>query len=83
MLNSPEYAAIKADYDQISRAHFSRSYFHPDEMRFARSDALFPSAELAAAIQAEYDRQCELLCCGRYPSWEEVQARLLELRDLL
>ena len=83
MLNSPEYAAIKADYDPISRAHFSRSYFHPDEMRFARSDALFPPAELAAAIQAEYDRHCKLLCYGRYPSWEEVQARLLELRDLL
>ncbi len=29
MLNSGEYADIKADYDRISRAHFPRSYFHP------------------------------------------------------
>jgi len=42
MLKSAEYAAIKADYDQISRTHFSKSYFHPDDMSFARSDALFP-----------------------------------------
>ena len=42
MLKSAEYAAIKADYDQISRTHFSKSHFHPDDMSFARSDALFP-----------------------------------------
>ena len=83
MLNSPEYAAIKADYDQISRTHFPRSYFHPDGMSFARSDALFPPAELSAAISAEYEAQCRMLCYGPYPSWAETQARLLELRDLL
>jgi hypothetical protein len=42
MLKSAEYAAIKADYDQISRSHFSRSYFCPEDMSFAKSDALFP-----------------------------------------
>ena len=83
MLKSAEYAAIKADYDRISRVHFAKSYFHPDEMRFARSDALFPPAELAGAIKAEYDGQCKMLCYGPYPSWEEVQSRLLGLRDLL
>ena len=30
MLKSPEYAAIKADYDQISRMYFPQSYFWPD-----------------------------------------------------
>ena len=40
MLKSAEYDAIKTDYDQISRAYFDRSYFHPEGMRFARSDAL-------------------------------------------
>jgi hypothetical protein len=35
MLQSAEYAVIKADYDQISRAHFSNSYFCPGEMSFA------------------------------------------------
>ena len=83
MLKSAEYAAIKADYDQISRTHFSRSYFHPDDMSFARSDALFPPSELAATIGAEYDRQCKMLCYGQYPSWEEIQTRLLDIRDLL
>jgi hypothetical protein len=52
-------------------------------MRFAHSDALFPSAELAAIIGAEYEAQCRLLCYGPYPSWAEVQARLMELREFL
>ncbi len=83
MLQDAEYAAIKADYDQISRKFFPKDYFHPDEMRFARSDALFPPAELAATIGAEYEAQCRMLCYGSFPSWAEVQARLLELKALL
>ena len=83
MLKSSEYAAIKADYDRISRTHFPRSYFYPDGMSFSRSDALFPPADLAAVIGAEYETQCRMLCYGPYPSWVEIQARLLELRDLL
>lgn len=83
MLASDEYAAIKEDYDRISRAHFSRSYFYPEGMSFARSDALFPPVELAAAISAEYEGQCRLLCYGPYPSWTEIRARLEELRHLL
>lgn len=83
MLRSEEYAAIKADYDQISRKHFSKSYFCPNGMCFARSDALFPPAELAATIAAEYETQCKLLCYGPHPSWSDVQARLMELRELL
>ena len=83
MLKSSEYAAIKADYDQISRTHFPRSYFYPDGMSFSRSDALFPPVDLAAVIGAEYDTQCRMLCYGPYPPWMEIQARLLELRELL
>jgi hypothetical protein len=83
MLKSGEYAAIKKDYDEISRAHFARSYFYPEGMSFAKSDALFPPAELAKTIGAEYEAQCKLLCYGPYPSWAEVQARLLKTRDLL
>ena len=83
MLKSPEYPAIKADYDQISREHFPRRYFPPDHMRFAGSDALFPPAVLAAQIGAEYEAQCRLLCYGPYPSWDEVQARFIALRGLL
>lgn len=83
MLKSGEYAAIQADYDQISRTHFSKSYFHPEEMRFRRSDALFPPPELAAIIGAECDRQCKMLCYGPHPSWHDIQERFLALRDLL
>jgi hypothetical protein len=83
MLRSEEYGAIKADYDQISKTHFPASYFFPDNMRFASSDALFPPSELAATIGAEYEGQCKMLCYGPYPTWAEVQARFLELRDLL
>jgi hypothetical protein len=83
MLQSSEYAAIKADYDQISRTHFPRSYFYPDGMSFSRSDALFPPADLAPVIGTEYETQCRMLCYGPYPSWVDIQARLLELRDLL
>jgi hypothetical protein len=36
MINSTEYAAIKTDFDQISRTHFQKSYFHPGGMSFAR-----------------------------------------------
>ena len=83
MLASGEYASIKADYDRISRAHFPRSYFYPEGMSFRQSDALFPAAELSAAIGAEYERQCRLLCYGPYPAWAEIQGRLAELRHLL
>jgi hypothetical protein len=83
MLKSAEYAIIKVDYDQISRTHFPRSYFHPDEMRFANSDALFPPAKLAEIITFEYDAQCRMLCHGPYPTWAEVQARFMDLRELL
>ena len=83
MLVSDEYSVIKADYDEISRAHFERSYFAPDEMSFAHSDALFPPGDLADAIGAEYEAQCRQLCFGPYPPWESVQARFLELRTLL
>jgi hypothetical protein len=83
MLRSEEYVAIKTDYDQISKTHFSKSYFFPEAMRFSRSDALFPLPELAATISAEYETQCQMLCYGPYPSWVEVQARFLELRKLL
>lgn len=83
MLQGSEYAAIKADYDRVSREHFPKSYFFPNDMRFAVSDALFPPPDLAAALGAEYETQCRMLCYGRFPTWAEVQARLRELQSLL
>jgi hypothetical protein len=83
MLRSGEYAAIKADYDAVSRVHFADSYFFPDGMSFARSAALFPDDELSRRISAEYEAQCRTLCYGPYPPWPEVVARFVAIRDLL
>jgi hypothetical protein len=83
MLRSAEYAAIKADYDEISRTHFERSYFSPKGMSFATSDALFPPAGLAARLGEEYETQCRQLCLGPYPSWDDVQRRFRELKERL
>jgi hypothetical protein len=51
-------------------------------MRFAKSDALFPPADLAKVIGIEYQAQCKLLCYGPYPLWENVQTKLKEIRKL-
>ncbi len=83
MIQSPEYAAIKADYDQISRANFARDYSHPDGMSFATSDAIFPSGDLADMLAKEYEQQCRMLCYGPFPTWEEVQSRFAGLRTHL
>ena len=83
MLASPEYAAIKEDYDRISRAHFERDYFYPEGMSFSRSDALFPPAVIAEAIAHDYEQQCRMLCYGAFPTWLDVQARFDELRAQL
>ena len=83
MLRSDEYATIKADYDRISREHFDKSYVPPPGMSFAKSDALFPPAELGAVLAAEFEKQCRVLCFGPFPTWEQVQARLEGVRDLL
>jgi hypothetical protein len=83
MLKSAEYDAIKADYDRISRQHFPKSYFYPDKMRFANSDALFPPMGISSTIAAEYESQCRVLCYGPYPSWQEVASRFLALREFL
>ena len=82
-LRSPEYHLIKQDYDLLSRMHFDRGYFYPDGMSFANSEALFPPAELAATLGAEYAAQCRLLCYGSFPDWDDVQRVFATLRDLL
>lgn len=55
----------------------------PEGISFAKSDALFPPADLAKIISVEYEAQCKLLCYGPYPSWEEIQAKFKGIRDLL
>lgn len=83
MLQSPEYADIKADYEHISLAAFPRGYRRPADMSFANSDALFPSSTLSAALSTEYDRQCRSLCFAPYPSWSEILETFEQLRQSL
>lgn len=83
MLRTGEYASIKEDYDRISREHFDRSYFFPDGMQFAASEALFPSEALESTIREAYEMQCRLLCYGAFPNWDEVQHRFQMLRPEL
>jgi hypothetical protein len=83
MLRSEEYAAIKKDYDEISRTYFAKSYFWPDDMCFAKSEALFPPEQLSRILAAEYEKQCQVLCYGPFPSWAEVRQRFLEIQSLL
>ena len=83
MLKSEEYAAIKEDYDQISREYFPNSYFYPEDMKFANSDALFPPRQLSAALEGDYETQCKQLCYGPYPSWTDLLGRFDSLRELL
>lgn len=83
MLESDEYAEIRADYDRVSKEHFPKHYIPPDGMSFAGSDALFPSGDLLVAIRRDYEQQCQVLCFEVSPSWDEVQARFAELRPLI
>ena len=80
MRTSPEYIAIKEDYDRISLVHFERDYFRPEKLSFANSDALFPPAAIAEALGRDYEEQCRVLCFGAFPTWSEVQARFEVLR---
>ena len=83
MLRSDEYAAIKADYDRVSRQHFATNYVPPTNLTFASSIALFPPAELSSALAAEFETQCRILCFGPFAKWDAVQERFQELQHLL
>lgn len=52
-------------------------------MNFANSDALFPTAELSAILEGDYEAQCKQLCYGPYPPWTNLLDRFERLRDLL
>ncbi len=83
MLRSSEYETIKIDYDSVSSEFFKASYIPPPDMRFSKSDALFPSGELEEMISSEFEKQCRILCFGKYPTWHQVKERLNSLRSLL
>ena len=83
MLRSNEYEEIKNDYDKISSEYFSANYIPPDEMSFQKSDALFPSTQLASILGQEFEKQCRILCFGESPTWKQVQLTFNEIKELL
>lgn len=83
MLRSNEYEAIKVDYDRISRKHFAIDYAAPPNMNFSKSEAIFPTGNIERALAAEFEKQCRTLCFGEFPTWDQVQERLMSLQHLL
>ncbi len=83
MLRSAEYRAIIRDCVEIDRRFYRRAARDPGSWSFRASPALFPSARLSAALRAEYEMQCDLLCFGAYPPWKEVLARFVAIREHL
>ena len=84
MLASPEYGAIRDDYDENSREFFSNTYRPPAALSFAESPAFFPAPELRDRLAADYETQCRLLFSGgRYPLFDKVLERFAEIRHVL
>lgn len=85
MLESDEYERIRRDYDEHSRKYFAKFYRPPDGLSFASSDALFPTGDLRAQIEPDYERECQrLFPTGQaYPPFSDVIDRLEALRERL
>jgi hypothetical protein len=83
MLRSDEYQTIREDYDRNSKAFFPKTYRPPDDLRFARSDALFPTGELRVLIEPDYERECARLFFRSHAPFDAVLERLEALRELL
>lgn len=83
MLRTDEYEAIKIDYEKVSKKYYNADYIAPPDMSFAKSKALFPSTELASTLANEYEKQCQILCFGKYPAWNQIQERFKEMQEWL
>lgn len=83
MLRSDEYETIKIDYDRISRKHFEVDYIPPLDMNFSKSEAIFPKGNIETTLAEEFEKQCRILCFGKFPPWRQVQQKFREIQDLL
>lgn len=83
MLASPEYESIRLDYDEKSRAYFANSHRPPKGLRFASSDAMFPSEDLQARIEPGYEEECRRLFFRPPPPFAEVLECFQGIRELL
>jgi hypothetical protein len=84
MLASPEYLAIREDYDAISRKFFSRIYRPPNGVTFKESPAFFPDPGLRDYLRRDYERECHLLFSGQqFPTFNDVLARFEGIREIV
>ena len=82
--NTEEYDIIKKDCEKISRTYFDcQDEDFPKGMKFSNSKALFPNAALRKIISQEYQKQCQSLCYGTYPTWNEVEGCFENIKDFL
>jgi hypothetical protein len=83
MIESEEYAQIRADYDEKSKQFFPKSYRPPDGLRFNNSDALFLPGDLRKIVEDDYYKDCRPLFRGEPPAFERVVQRLRGLAERL
>lgn len=83
MIEDESYQKIKEDCASISRTHFPHQSDPPIDLMFSSSPALFPTQDIRNNIAKEYQQQCQTLCYGSFPSWEEVEACFEEIREKL
>lgn len=83
MLNTTEYQALRDDVHAVSERHFPKQHVAPSGLDFSNSEGLFPDESLVGLIRSDYEEQCETLCFGGYPSFDDVTRRLKELQPAL
>jgi len=83
LLESEDFMVIKKDCDRLSKIHFPSDHFPPENLSFTNSPALFPTGDLRKTISKAYIEQCQGLCYGNYPLWDDVEQCFLSIRNKL
>ncbi len=82
MLNGPEFREIAADYHRLTSAFFPNQLL-PARMNLHKSPALFPDKELISKLATSYKTECETLCYGEYPSFDDLLSGFDSIRQTL
>lgn len=62
---------------------FETDYVAPQDMNFAKSEAIFPKGDIEIILATEFEKQCRILCFGEFPTWPQVQQRFADIQNLL
>lgn len=82
MLEGSEYAEIVRDYHRLSVSFFPAQVY-PDGLDLTKSPAVFPTGRVKDALAADYSEQCEILCYGAYPGFEDILGMFEAVRPCL